>query len=123
MNPDQRTKEATVANEEEKTNTDPMSGDALLAGIVAYMEQHMPTKLIPAEAREPAAMEFVEMLGRLVEFLEQFQTLTIPKMAALLYFTEGLDVRRFTPDDSYALLKLVEGAKNAARKMRRAVAH
>lgn len=98
---------------------DPLGGDRMLDGLVQYLEGKIPSKLLPAEQREPACMEFVEMLGRLVEFIEQFQPLTTPQMAALLFFFETLDMNRLDDDRAYVVMTMVDGAKNTARKMRR----
>lgn len=98
---------------------DPMGGDRMLAGLVEYLAGKIPTKLLPPEHREPACMEFIDMLGRLVEFMEGFHPMTTPKMAAVLYFFEQLDVQRMDQDKSFVILTLVDAAKNTARKMRR----
>ena len=98
---------------------DPLGGDRMVGGLVEYLAGKIPTKLMPPEHREPACMEFVEMLGRLVEFMEGFKPLTSPKMAAMLYFFEQLNLERMDQDLAFVVLTMFDAAKNTARKMRR----
>lgn len=98
---------------------DPLGGDRMMAGLVEYLTGKIPTKLLPPEHRGPACMEFVEMLGRLVEFMEGFKPLTTPKMAALLYFYQQLDLQSLDEDRAFVVMTIVDAAKNTARKMRR----
>jgi hypothetical protein len=98
---------------------DPMGGDRMMAGLAEYLAGKIPTKLLPPEHREPACMEFVEMLGRLIEFMEGFKPLTTPKMAALLYFYQQLDLQSLDEDRAFVIMTIVDAAKNTARKMRR----
>jgi hypothetical protein len=111
--------DVTPIRQPQPEQPDPMGGDRMIAGLVEYLTGKIPTKLLPPEHREPACMEFVEMLGRLVEFMEQFHPLTTPKMAALLYFFEQLDLQRLDEDRAFVVMVMVDAAKNAARKMRR----
>jgi hypothetical protein len=99
--------------------TDSLGGDRMMAGLVEYLTDKIPAKLMPPEHRELACMEFVEMLGRLVEFLEGFHPLTTPKLAAMLYFFNQVDLRTLDEDRAFVVLTIVEAAKNTARKMRR----
>jgi len=98
---------------------DPMGGDRMMAGLVEYLAGKIPTKLLPPQDREPACMEFVETLGRMVEFVQGFHPLTTPKLAALLYFFEQLNMHRMDDDRAFVVMTIVEAAKNTARKMRR----
>jgi hypothetical protein len=98
---------------------DPLGGDRMMAGLVEYLTGKIPTKLLPPEHREPACMEFVEMLGRLVEFMEGFKPMTTPKLAALLYFYQQLNLQSMDEDRAFVVMTIVEAARNTARKMRR----
>ncbi len=104
-------------------------GAALVATLTAHLEATVSTKICAPANREPLALSFVEMLGRLVEFLEQVKAkqpgrnLDPGQMAALLYFVENLQVDHVGADAAWVMLKMVEGAKKWAREQRRAAAH
>ena len=93
--------------------------EELARNLERVLAERVPTKVVAVENRRPLAESFVVFLGQLVEFMERFKPLNQGQMAALLYFTENLDVRHIRGDASFVVLTLVDGAKNAARKLRR----
>jgi hypothetical protein len=106
--------------------TDPIQNPAeadeaavLVQALEARLAEVIPTKLLAPGNRRPMAEAFVEMLGRLVEFLEAFKPMDHGKMAALLYFVDSLKLDHVGADNSFIMLTLVDAAKHAARELRR----
>lgn len=97
----------------------PSDEDALLATLEKHLANTVPTKLLAPINRAPLAGSFVEMLGRLVEFLEKFKPLDHGQMAALLFFVDGLKLDHVGQDAAYVMMKMVDAAKKWARDTRR----
>ena len=93
---------------------------ALLQTLEDRLAKVIPIKLLAPGNRRPLAESFVEMLGRLVEFLEKFKPMDQGQMAALLYFVDGLKLDHVGADNSYIMLTMVDAAKHASRELRRA---
>lgn len=91
--------------------------------LVKAMEDRLarviPIKVLAAANRRPLAESFVDMLGRLVEFLEQFKPMNQGQMAALLYFVENLQLDHVGADNSFLMLTMVDAVKHASRELRR----
>ena len=87
------------------------------------LAQVVPTKLCAADNRLPLAESFVDMLGRLVEFLEQFKPMNHGQMAALLYFVDNLQLDRVGEDAAFVMTTMVDAARKASRELRRARSH
>ena len=93
--------------------------EALVAAIQDRLTRVVPTKLCAPDNRRPLAESFVDMLGRLVEFLEAFKPMNHGQMAALLYFVDNLKLDHVGADNSFIMLTLVDAAKHASRELRR----
>jgi hypothetical protein len=103
------------------TNPDQQNeAEVLATTLEERLARVVPTRLLAPDNRRPLSEAFVEMLGRLVEFLEQFKPLNQGQMAAMLYFVEHLKLDRVGTDDAFIMLTMVDAAKHAARNMRRA---
>lgn len=100
------------------SNAEQDQGEVFIQEIERTIEKAIPTKLCTPENRRPLAEAFVEMLGRIVEFTEQFKPMNHAQMAALLYFVDNINLRRLGFDDGTVILAMVEGAKRAARTIR-----
>ena len=94
--------------------------DILARVLEERLREVVPLKLVAEANRRPLAESFVEMLGRLVEFLEQFKPMNQGQMAALLYFVDSLQLDHVGADNSFIMLNMVGAAKKAARELRRA---
>ena len=92
----------------------------LVQALEDRLAKIIPIKLLAAGNRRPLAESFVTMLGRLVEFLEQFKPMNQGEMAALLYFVDNLKLDHVGADNSFIMLTLVDAAKHASRELRRA---
>ena len=103
---------------DQQTTTD--EAGVIIQAIQEHLARVVPTKLCAPDNRQPLAEAFVEMLGRLVEFLEKFQPMNHAQMAALLYFVDNLKLDRVGEDAAFVMTTMVEGARHAARNMRRA---
>jgi hypothetical protein len=79
----------------------------------------IPEKLCAPANRQPLAESFVDMLGRLVEFLEAFHPMNHGQMAALLYFVDNLQLDRVGSDAAFIMTTLVDAARRASRDVRR----
>ncbi len=90
------------------------------AEIARKLLDRIPASIVPVEAYEQVADQFLDFLGRVVEFCEKnADHMTTPRAAALLYF-----VTQFTPnhvgrDQADVIEALVQGAKAGARELRR----
>lgn len=93
--------------------------DPYLMEIEQALAKAIPTKICAPANRKPLAESFLETLGRLVEFAEQFKPMNHGQMAAFMFFVENMNLRRLGADDGCVVLAIVEGAKRAARKARR----
>ena len=93
---------------------------ALTMALTEHLARVVPTKLCAPANRQPLAESFVTMLGRLVEFLEQFHPMDHGEMAALLYFVDNLKLDRVGEDAAFVMTTLVDAARRAARDLRRA---
>jgi hypothetical protein len=94
--------------------------DFLVQALAERLARVVPTKLLAEGNRRPMSESFVEMLGRLVEFLEQFKPMNRGQMAALLYFVDSLQLDHVGADNSFIMLTMVDAAKHAARELRKA---
>ena len=92
---------------------------ALVQALEDRLAKIIPVKLLAAANRRPLAESFVEMLGRLVEFLESFKPMDQGQMAALLYFVDNLKLDHVGAENSFMMLTMVDAAKHASREMRR----
>ena len=97
--------------------------EALVAAIQDRLTRIVPTKLCAPDNRRPLAESFVDMLGRLVEFLEAFKPMNHGQMAALLYFVDNLQLDRVGEDAAFVMTSMVDAARRASREMRRARSH
>lgn len=95
----------------------------MMEALVQALTEKVPTKLCAPGNREAMAQSFIEMLGRLVVFLEQFKPMNHGQMAALLFFVDNLNLDHVGSDASFIMLNLVGAAKNAGHKLRRLRAH
>ena len=93
--------------------------EKMIEVMVARMAEVVPTKLVAPENRLPLAESFIEMLGRLVEFLEKFHPLNHGQAAALLYFVGNLKLDKVGEDAGFIMLAMVEAAKKAAPRMKK----
>ena len=91
--------------------------------LVQALTERVPTKLCAPANREPLAQSFIDMLGQLVVFLEQFKPMNHGQMAALLFFVDNLHLDHVGSDASFIMLNLVGAAKNAGHKLRRLRGH
>ena len=94
-------------------------GAILVQAMVDRLTRSVPTKVLAADNRRPLAESFVEMLGRLVEFLEAFKPMNQGQMAALLYFVDNLQLDHVGADNSFLMLTMVDAVKHASRELRR----
>jgi hypothetical protein len=94
--------------------------EALIQAIEDRLTRIVPIKLCAPANRRPLAEAFVEMLGRLVEFLEPLKPLNQGQIAALLYFVDGLKLDHVGEDNSFIMLTMLGAAKNFSRELRRA---
>jgi hypothetical protein len=92
----------------------------LIQALEERLAQRVPIKLLAAANRRQLSEAFVDTLGRLVEFLEQFRPMNQGQMAALLYFVESLKPDHVGKDNSFIMATLVDAAKHASRELRRA---
>lgn len=92
----------------------------LIQALEERLARIVPTKLCAPDNRRPIAEAFVEMLGRLVEFLEPLKPLNQGHMAALLYFVDGMQLDHVGAANSFIMLTMFDAAKHAARELRRA---
>ena len=97
--------------------------EALVAALEAALTRIVPTKLCAPDNRRPLATSFVDMLGRLVEFLEQFKPMNHGQMSALLYFVDNLKLDHVGADAAFIMTAMVDAARKASREMRRQRAH
>lgn len=95
----------------------------MMEELVRALNENVPTKLCAPENRVPMAQSFIEMLGRLVAFLEQFKPMNHGQMAALLFFVDNLDLDRVGSDSSFIMLNLVGAAKQAGEKLKKLRSH
>ena len=102
------------------TPDQPNEAEVLVTTLEERLARVVPTRLLAPDNRRPLSEAFVEMLGRLVEFLEQFKPLNQGQMAALLYFVQNLTLDRVGADDGFIMMTMADAAKHAARNMRRA---
>ena len=106
--------------DDQPANSEPVDeADALVKALVDRLARVVPTKLCAPDNRQPLAESFVDMLGRLVEFLEQFKPMNHGQMAALLYFVDNLQLDRVGEDAAFVMTTLVDAARRASRDMRR----
>jgi hypothetical protein len=96
---------------------------ALSQALQDRLAKVVPIKLCAAANRGPLSDSFVDMLGRLVEFLEQFKPMNHGQLAALLYFVDNLQLDHVGADAAFIMTSMVDAARKASREMRRARSH
>lgn len=89
------------------------------AELTAKLESLVPAKVCPPEARDAMADQFLDYLGRVVEFCEKQEHLTVARVAALLYFMTQFTPAHVGQDQASVIEALVQGAKAGARELRR----
>ena len=102
-----------------ETNPQVDEAEALVQALHDHLARIIPTKLCAPDNRRPLAESFVDMLGRLVEFLEKFKPMNHGQMAALVYFVDNLKLDRVGEDAAFVMTTMVEAARRTAREMRR----
>ena len=93
--------------------------EALVKALSDHLARVVPTKLCAPDNRRPLAESFVDILGRLVEFLEQFKPMNHGQMAALLFFVDNLQLDHVGADAAFVMTTMVDAARRASRDMRR----
>jgi hypothetical protein len=93
--------------------------EELVKALSDRLAQVVPTKLCAPGNRQPLAESFVDLLGRLVEFLEAFKPMNHGQMAALLFFVDNLKLDHVGADAAFVMTTLVDAARRASRDMRR----
>ena len=89
------------------------------AALTSKLESMVPVKICPPEARDAMVDQFIDYLGRVVEFCEGQEHLTVARVAAMLYFMTQFTPSHVGADQACVIEALVQGAKVAARELRR----
>lgn len=93
--------------------------NTLVAWLVAALRANIPENELPAEARVPAAQEFLEFIGRFQELLAGI--LPSPaKGAALLFVTQSLNLDKVEDAPARQMLTLVEAMRRLQESLRSA---
>jgi len=108
-----------MSEQKERQNSQVDEAQALIVGLAEHLARIVPMKLCAPENRVPLAESFVDMLGRLVEFLEKFKPMNHGQMAALLYFTDNLQLDHVGEDAAFVMATMVGAARRVAREMRK----